>query len=254
MRQTFAIIRHTALETLRARTALWAAATLLVLFAASFFMREIAIADSQRLQTTFLAATSRLACAFIAGVLIISAVVREFNEKGHLLLLSLALGRTRYVVGKFVGFALPLLLLCIGAGALVAAVTGIAPAAPWTLALALEVGVVAAASLFAALTLRQVLPAALLVLGFYLLARGFAGIQLIAHSGLGAEADATGQIMGRVADGLALLLPRLDLFAASARLVDGAVPGGLGAPFAQAVLYCALLLTATGIDIARRDL
>lgn len=254
MRQTFAIMRSTALETLRARTALWAAAALVLLFAASFFVREIAIADSQRLQTTFLAAASRLACAFIASVLIISAVVREFNEKGHLLLLSLALGRTRYVVGKFFGFALPLLLLCVAVGALVATVSDVARAAAWTLTLALEIGVVAAASLFAALALRQVLPATLLVLGFYLLARGIAGIQLIAHSGLGAESGGLEQAMSRVVDGLALLLPRLDLFAASARLVDAAAAGGLGAPLAQAPLYCALLLTATAIDVARRDL
>lgn len=254
MRQTLAIIRYTALETLRARTALWAAATLLLLFAASFFVREVAIADSQRLQTTFLAATSRLACVFIASVLIISAVVREFNEKGHLLLLSLALGRTRYVIGKFFGFVLPLLLLCVGAGALVAAVAGIAPAAPWTLTLTLELGMMAAASLFAALSLRQVLPATLLTFGFYLLARGIGGIQLLAHSSLAAESDIGRQLMGRMVDGLALLLPRLDLFAASARLVDSAAAGGIAAAFMQAVLYCALLLAATSLDVARRDL
>lgn len=252
MRQTLAIIRYTALETLRARTAAWAAATLLLLLAASFFVREIAIADSHRLQTTFLAATSRLACVFIASVLIISAVVREFNEKGHLLLLSLALGRTRYVLGKFFGFVLPLALLCAGAGALVSAVAGVAPAATWGLALMLEIVVVAAASLFAALTLRQVLPSLLVTLGFYLLARGIGSIQLLAHSSLTPGAS-TQQVMSRIVDGIALLLPRLDLFAASAQLVQPAA-GGITAPLVQAALYGALLLTAASIDVARRDL
>jgi ABC-type transport system involved in multi-copper enzyme maturation permease subunit len=252
MRQTLAIVRYTALETLRARTALWAAATLLLLFAASFFLREVAIADSHRLQTTFLAAAARLACALIGSVLIISAVVREFNEKGHLLLLSLALGRGRYVLGKFFGFLLPMALLCLGAAALVGAVVGAAPAAEWGLKLMLEVAVVAAVSLFAALSMRQVLPALLLTFGFYLLARSIESIQLLAHSSLGA--DGTGQrLMGWAVDGLALLLPRLDLFAASASLV-GPPPAGMAVPLAQAALYCALLLAAAGIDLARRDL
>ncbi len=252
MRQTLAIIRYTALETLRARTALWAAATLLLLLAASFFVREIAIADSHRLQTTFLAAAARLACALIGSVLIISAVVREFNEKGHLLLLSLALGRNRYLLGKFFGFLLPLTLLCLGAGVLVAAVAGIAPAATWGLKLMLEVAVVAAVSLFAALSLRQVLPALLVSLGFYLLARGIGSIQLLTHSSLG-PGGAGQHPLAWTVDGLALLLPRLDLFAASASLV-GAAPAGIAVALTQGVLYCALLLAAAGIDLARRDL
>lgn len=252
MRQTLAILRYTALETVRARAAPWAAATLLLLFAASFFVREVAIADSHRLQTTFLAAAGRLACALIGSVLIISAVVREFNEKGHLLLLSLALGRNRYLLGKFFGFLLPLTLLCLVAAVLVAAVAGLVPAATWGLKLMLEVAVVAAVSLFAALSLRQVLPALLVSLGFYLLARSIGSIQLLAHSSLGP--DGTGQhLMGRIVDGLALLLPRLDLFAASASLV-GPPPAGIAVAFAQATLYCALLLAAAGIDLARRDL
>jgi ABC-type transport system involved in multi-copper enzyme maturation permease subunit len=253
MRQTLTITRYTALETLRARTALSAAATVVLLFAASFFVREIAIADSLRLQTTFLAASGRLACVFIASVLIISAVVREFNEKGHLLLLSLDLGRTQYVLGKFFGFALPLALLCGGMGVLVGVVGGFAPAVFWAFTLVLEISLMAAVSLFCALSMRQVLPATLLTVGFYLLARSIGGIQLLAHSGLAAGQGTGQQVVGRIVDGLALLLPRLDLFAASARLVDNAA-AGISAVLVQTALYCALLLAAASIDVARRDL
>jgi len=253
MRPILAIIRRTALETLRARAALWAAATVLLLFAASFFVREIAIADSHRLQTTFLGATSRLACVLIASVLIISAVVREFNEKGHLLLLSMDLGRTQYVLGKFFGFALPAAAMGVAIGALVGSVAGFAQTADWTAALVFELMLMAAVSLFAALALRQMLPAMLFAVGFYLLARAIGGIQLLAHSGLGMGEGMGQQAMGRIVDALALLLPRLDLFAASERLVADAA-GGVVAPLIQAVLYCALLLAAAAIDVARRDL
>lgn len=252
MRQTLAIARYTSLEALRTRAAIWAGALLLLLFAASFFIREIAIADSHRLQTTFLAATSRLACVFIASLFIISAVVREFNDRGHLLLLSQDLSRARYAAGKFLGFAFPLALLCVAAGVLIGLIAGLAPTVAWTIALVLEVALMAAVSLFCALSLRQVLPAAMLSLGFYLLARGIADIQLIAHASLGGS-DAGQHLMARMVDGLALLLPRLDVFAASQMLVDGASQNLPGAML-QTLLYGALALTAATIDLFRREL
>lgn len=253
MRQTLAIARYTALEALRTRTAISAGAMLLLLFAASFFIREIAIADSHRLQTTFLGATSRLACVFIASLFIISAVVREFNDKGHLLLLSQDLSRAQYAVGKFLGLLLPVGLMCLAAGALTGLLAGLTPASSWTLALVLEVTLMAAISLFCALSLRQVLPAAMLASGFYLLARAISDIQLIAHASLSGGDGAGQHFMARAVDGLALLLPRLDTFAASQWLVDGAARD-LVAMTLQTLLYGALALTAATIDLFRREL
>lgn len=253
MRQTLAIARYTALEALRTRAAISAGALLLLLFAASYFIREIAIADSHRLQTTFLAATSRLACVFIASLFIISAVVREFNDKGHLLLLSQDLSRAQYALGKFLGFAFPLAVLCVAAGMLEGLIAGFPHTIGWTVALVLEVTLMAAVSLFCALSLRQVLPAAMLSLGFYLLARGMADIQLIAHASLNGDSDVSQHLMARMADGLALLLPRLDTFASSQLLVDGASQN-LPAVLAQTLLYGALALTAATIDLFRREL
>ena len=252
MRQTLAIARYTALEALRTRTAISAAAMLLLLFAASFFIREIAIADSHRLQTTFLAATARLAGIFIASLFIISAVVREFNDKGQMLLLSLALGRGQYVVGKFLGFLLPVALMSLASSVLVALVAGFGPTLTWAAALLLESAIMSAVSLFCALSLRQTLPSAALAMAFYLLARGLAGIQLIAHHSL--EAGGAQSMMTTLVDGLGLLLPRLDAFAASRLLVETVSAAALGPMLAQAALYCALALAAASIDFARRDL
>lgn len=253
MRQILAIARYTSLEALRGRAAISAGMLLLLLFAASFFIREIAIADSHRLQTTFLAAASRLACVFVGSLFIISAVVREFNDRGHLLLLSHDLSRARYAMGKLLGFVLPLTLMCIAAGLLTSAIAGFVPGGAWTLGLVLEVVLMAAVSLFCALSLRQVLPAALLSLGFYLLARSMADIQLIARANLTSGSDAGAQLMTRLADALALLLPRLDLFAASQPLVDAA-PRDLGAAALQTLIYGALAMTAATIDLFRREL
>lgn len=247
MSQILAIVRHTALEALRARSLLWALLTLIVLFALSLFLRELALTDSQRLQTTFLAATSRLACALVTAALIIGAVVREFNEQGHLLLLSLPLPRTRYLLGKFLGFAAVALVLALASGFLLALNAPPALVLGWSVSLLLELGIVAAMAVFAAFSLRQWLPALLLTLGFYLLARSIGGLQLLAH------AAATGTPwLATLTDAVAWLLPRLDGFAASARLLGET--GGLAAALVQSLLYCALLLTAAAVDVTRRDL
>ena len=252
MRQILAVARYTSLETLRARTALWAGALLLLLFAASFFLREISIADSHRLQTTFLAAGCRLACVFIGSLFIISAVVREFNDRGHLLLLSQDLSRVTYVLGKFLGLAAPLVLLCVAAGALVLLLAGPAALA-WTWALILEMMLMSAVGLFCALSLRQILPATLVAFGFYVLSRSMADIQLIAHASLAQDSGPSQLWMTRMADGLALLLPRLDTFAPSLALVEP-THLQLSSILLQTLLYAGLALAAASTDLFRREL
>jgi ABC-type transport system involved in multi-copper enzyme maturation permease subunit len=250
MRQTFAIARYTALEAIRTRASLFAAVMLALLLAASYFVREIAITDSLRLQTTFLAAALRFACIFIASAFIIGAVAREFNDKGQLLLLSLALTRVQYVLGKFFGFVAVVVVLCLLAGLVVSVVSRGTQTLYWSCALALEAAIMTAISLFCALSLRQIAPAATVVVGFYLLSRSIASIQLMAHSSVvsGTHAAAT------LVDALALLLPRMDLFAGSARLVEPVSWSGLLALATQAALYCGVALVAASLDLHRKDL
>jgi ABC-type transport system involved in multi-copper enzyme maturation permease subunit len=247
MRAVLAIAHHTALEALRGRTLLWSAATLLFLVGASLFLREIAIADGARLQTAFLAASMRLAGAFIAATVIIGAMVREFNEQGHLLLLSLPLTRSRYCAGKFLGFTWVLFLLALMAALLLALFVPPVRAAAWGVALFLELLIVGSMGLFAAVSLRQMLPALLLTLGFYGLARAIGGIQLLAHWN-----PTQGAWLTPLVDGLAWLLPRLDGFAASARVLGEG--GSLTPALVQSALYCALLINLTLLDVNRRDL
>lgn len=154
-RAIFTIACFTFIEAARARLMRLLLLVLLAAFAGSLFLNEIAIADSQRIQTAFLAATLRPASVFVLSLFIISSLAREFNDKGLELILSLDLPRASYVLGKQLGFMGVALLLAAAVSLLLAAFAPASQAALWGLSLLGELWIVAALSLFCLLTFRR---------------------------------------------------------------------------------------------------
>ena len=89
----FTIARFTLLEAMRTRLPWLVLAAILIAFLASLFAREIAITETTRVQTALLAAGLRLAAVFIVGLYVMTSMIREFNDKGLELVLSLDLSR-----------------------------------------------------------------------------------------------------------------------------------------------------------------
>jgi Cu-processing system permease protein len=254
MQRIRAIAYYTLLEARRTRLALLLAAALLLLLAAAFFVSELAVIEGQRLRVSFYAAGARFAGVFIVCAHVLGSITREFNDKGIDALLALDLPRAHYVLGKLGGF--------LAIGVLVAVVSCLplavqaAPAAvlQWGAALALELSVLAAFSLFCVIAFGQFIPAAGLVLAFYLLARTLTAIQLIsAHpiSGTGTLSHTVGRWM---VDALALVMPALDRWPQTAWLIDAPAPwSAFGGIAAQAALYILLLAGAAMVDFERRN-
>jgi hypothetical protein len=169
------------------------------------------------------------------------------------LALSLPLSRAAQYLGRLAGFvACAIVLAAVFALPLLAwAPPG--AAALWALSLACEAALVAAAALFFAMTLAQLVPAIAATAGLYLLARSIAAIQAIAAGPL-AE-DTLAQRAARVAvDGVALLLPRLDAVTRSEWLLYGAPAAGTYlAGLAGLALYGSLLVAAGLFDFHRRN-
>jgi ABC-type transport system involved in multi-copper enzyme maturation permease subunit len=254
LHQIRAIARYTLLEALRTRLPLLLTVVLALLLALGFFVSELAIIESQRLRVSFYAAGARFAAVFIVSAHVLGSITREFNDKGIDALLALDLPRPHYILGKLGGF--------LAIAAAVAAITGLPlllqaplPAVlQWGAALALELAVVAAFSLFCVMAFGQFIPAAALVLAFYLLARSLTAIQLIsAHpvSGAGKLSHTVGRWM---VDGLALVMPALDRWPQTAWLIDAVSPWpSLATWLVQAVLYVAMLAGAAMVDFQRRN-
>jgi hypothetical protein len=217
------------------------------------FLSQVAITESRALQLAVLAAVLRACAVFLIAAQVAASVLREMNDKGMELALSLPLSRAAQYLGRLAGFvACAIVLAAVFALPLLAwAPPG--AAALWALSLACEAALVAAAALFFAMTLAQLVPAIAATAGLYLLARSIAAIQAIAAGPL-AE-DTLAQRAARVAvDGVALLLPRLDAVTRSEWLLYGAPAAGTYlAGLAGLALYGSLLVAAGLFDFHRRN-
>jgi ABC-type transport system involved in multi-copper enzyme maturation permease subunit len=253
-RQITTIARYTLLEALRTRLPGLALSAVALLGAASFFVQEIAIAESARLQTGFYAATMRLTAVFIIGLYVISSVTREFNDKGLDVVLALDLPRSHYILGKLVGFLVIGALVALAVSIPLAFLATPATALQWGASLAFELAIVVALSLFCVITFSQLMPAASFVLAFYLLARALTAIRLMGAHPLVDAGTLSHRFITMMMEGLALVMPALDGWTRTAWLVNHpAAWAEIGVLAGQSALYVVLLAGATMFDFYRKN-
>jgi len=181
------------------------------------------------------------------------SMVREFNDKVLELMLAQPWPRALYLFGKFVGFSTAAIVLAVVLALPLLPFVPLERIPAWTLSLACELVVLTAMSLLCVITLTHVVPALAAVLGFYVLGRSIAAIQVIAMASesSGAWSDrAANWIVGAIA----LILPRFDQMTQSAWLV-GAPPSAalLGTVLLQTALYTLLLVAAAQFDLHRQN-
>ena len=230
-----------------------AAAALLISLALAAFVSQVALTESRALQLAIVAALGRACAVFLIAAHVATSLLREMNDKGLELMLSLPLPRSTQYLGRLAGFAAcGAALAALFAAPLFAWATP-AAVALWAVSLALECAVVAAAALFFAVSLGQLVAALAATAGLYLLARSIAGIQAIAASPL-AEESMTHEIARWGVEGVALLLPRLDAVTRTDWLVYGAPePRAYLQGLAGLLIYGALLTAAGLFDFQRES-
>lgn len=253
-RQITTIARYTLLEAMRTRLPLVAAVALGLLFAASLFLREIAITESMRVQTGFYAAGARLAIVFMATLYVLAGMARELNDRVLDVVLACDLPRTHYILGKAGGFLAAGALLAVAASVPLAWLAGMPAALQWGVSLAVEAGVMIALALFCIVTFSQLTTAAGFVFGFYVLARALTAMRLMsAQPPAGADAlphDA----MSLLVEALALVMPAFDRWTQTAWLVNTpAAWSEYGALMLQGLVYLAALGAAAMFDFCRKN-
>jgi ABC-type Na+ efflux pump permease subunit len=234
---------------------LWLAAIVIAAgLGLALFLRQVAITESREIQTVVLAALLRFSSVFILATMVIASIVRESNDKVMELLLSLPHPRSRYILGKFAGYALvAVVLACVFSLplALFAQAGGILA---WMLSLSCELLIVAAVSLFCALSLTQMLSAVAAVAAFYLLARSISAMQIIAVASMAGTPSFADRTIAQVVDLVALVFPALDRMTETAWLLHGPPDSrALIGLLAQTAVYLVLIVAATLFDFYRRN-
>lgn len=251
----FTIARFTLLEAHRTRLLLLAMVVLVVVWTGSLFIHQIAITESDRLQWSFYASTSRLACVLVLALYITSSMVREFNEKGLELLLSLDLPRASYLLGKLSGFVAvaAVLALLTGAPMMMYAPPGVIGV--WSASLFCELAIVAALSIFCIVTLHHVLPAIMLVCGLYILGRSISAMRLMAETELLGTMGGTRPAIDLGVDALAYLVPALDRFALTEWIAERTVAASVLPPIAMQTAIAVIVLVAAALfDFYRKEI
>ncbi len=255
MRTQFAtLICWTGREWLRTRGLLLALGAIVGACAAAAFMAGLAVTEIEAQQHVFYAGLIRPLLVLLLALTVVTNVVRELDDRILESQLARPLARSTWYVAKLCGHLLAALVLaCLAALPLV---RGVPPVdlLVWTLCLASELMIVAAAALACALNLAHVAGAVATVLAFYTLCRVITASVLLSQ---GSTIDLANPVNRAIASGLALLshlLPDLSRYASSAWLVYGSVDADLAYVLTQTVLYTVLLGALGLVDFERRSL
>jgi len=255
MRSALTLARFVMVEGVRSGLPVLAICALGIGVGLAGFLSHLALTESTTLQIGILAAFFRITTVSLLAAFVITSMVRESNDKGMELLLSLPISRTSYYLGKLVGF--------VACGGLLAVVFSLAmlfwstPVAVgvWFVSLTLELSLVAVVSLFFVITMANVVPALAAVAGCYFLGRVIASIQSIGGSPLAVEPGALQQLAVNGIDLVALFLPPLEKVTQTAWLMYSVPPiGELLQLAGLLIVYGALVLAAGLFDFHRRNL
>jgi len=250
---TAILARLVLLEARRGGLPWLAAGGLAVALLLAAFLSQVALTEARPLQLAVLAALLRACAVFLVAVHVSASVIREMNDKGLELMLSLPLPRASHYLGRLAGHAATAVVIALAFALPLLAWASPGALALWTLSLALEGTLVAAAALFFALTLAQPVAAIAATAGLYLLARSMAAIQAIAAGPL-VEPSVAQRVARFCVDAVALLLPRLDAVTRTEWLLYGAPDAAAFAgPMGALVVYLALLTAAGLFDFYRRN-
>ena len=250
-----AIAFYTFLEATRNRLVWLVVAFVVIGFGLSQFVSDIAIAESASFQSSILAAMLRFFAVFTIALFVITSMVREFDDKGLELVLSLPIPRYHYFLGKLLGFSVMAVMTAILCGVVLLVNAPPGQVALWVFSLSFELLIITALSLLCLFTFNQVTLALSAVMAFYLLSRSIEAMQLMARNPIVSADTWSQRIIESFIDGAAFLLPGFARFTRSEWLLYDSGGWQDVAPIAgQSLIYLVLLAGAALFDLYRKNL
>ncbi len=248
------IARFTFHEALRNRLFALLLVGVVGVFGLTEFIGALAMTEAAAVKAVFVAAGTRLFAVIIIALFVITSLSREFNDKGLELLLSLAVPRAAYYLGKLAGSFLLALLFTLVAALLLLLYAELSAVFLWAVSLLCELILIIAFSLLCLFTFSHITVSFVVVIAFYLLARAMHDIQLISHSPILASQSYSQQFISFMIDKLALLLPDLHAFTQSEWLLRAVDWMAIVPVLLQTGIYLAVLASAGLFDLYRKNL
>jgi ABC-type transport system involved in multi-copper enzyme maturation permease subunit len=251
----FVIARFTLLEAVKSRMLWLMVAGLIPAFSLTEFIGSVAITESLQIKSALLGAGLRLFAVFTLALFVSTSMLREWNDKGMELVLSLPIPRGAYYLGKLLGFCVVALATAVLITLGLALYVPFEPLGLWGLSLACELFIVTAVSLLSLISFSQVTTSMSAVFAFYLLARSINAIQLMGRGPLVDTNSFAQEAIRTVVDGLAYVLPDLQRFTQSEWLAYHNVDWERLSPIiGESLIYVSLLAAAGLFDLYRRNL
>nr|VFJ51044.1 MAG: hypothetical protein BECKFM1743C_GA0114222_100932 [Candidatus Kentron sp. FM]VFJ68127.1 MAG: hypothetical protein BECKFM1743A_GA0114220_104656 [Candidatus Kentron sp. FM]VFK21410.1 MAG: hypothetical protein BECKFM1743B_GA0114221_107842 [Candidatus Kentron sp. FM] len=252
------IARYCWLEAVRNRLAWFVGIFFLFSLSLTELIGHLAIAETVLFQSAFLGAVLRFGSVIMMSLLVITTVLREFDDKGVWLILSLPIPRASYFFGKLAGFSsLAVLLAMLCCFALLLYVPP-GQVVIWGISIVCELAIIVASSLLCLFAFGQVTLAFTAVMAFYVLSRGINAFRLMALAAVengGGTSEFTDRVMSGVIDAVAFMLPELDRFTSSDWLVYHVGTWVMLLPIVgQTVVYLMMLTGAALFDLYRKNL
>jgi len=248
------IARYTFLEAIRNRLFLLTVAGLVCLLGIAGFAGELAITESREIQAVLVASLARWFIVMTTALFVITSMVREFNDKGQELILSLPISKVSYYFGKYIGFIYLASVLSVAISLILLIYIGFMPLAGWMFSLICEIAIIVAMSMLCLFTFNNITVSFVVVFAFYLLARTMAAIQLLSASPILEAQSIFQEFMNTLVHLIAFVLPDLDRFTRSDWLVYGLESEALLFVLVQTVIYLAILFAAGLFDLYRKEI
>ena len=220
------------------------------------FVGDLAIIENRAVETSLLAAAYRFCAVFVMVIVVISTIVREFNDKCLVLYLSLPISRAIYFVGKLAGFYIAGIIVAFIFSLIMAYYADFPRALLWFSSLACEIILMTTFGLFCVITFnQQVLASLSAAFLFYLLCRVSDTIYLISQGEILLRTTGSTFIQW-VVKVLVVVLPNLERFTRTEWLAYGDFSAGdvMFPIVAQTVIYTVLAAAAALIDFRRKNL
>jgi len=250
-----AIARVVFLEAVRGRLLWLVIAILIIGLGLAEFTADVAITESEQIVRGLLGSWLRASAVFVMALFVVTSMVRDFNDKGTELILSLPIPRGVYLFGRLAGYsgvAAVMALLCV---LFLLLYVPVDQALIWSLSLLCELILIVALAVLCLLTLNHTTLGMSAVMGFYLLARAMGAIELIGQNPLLDLSSVSQQVINSLLTGLAYLLPDLYHFTLSQWLIyEDATPQVLLPILGQSFIYVVLLCAASLFDLQRKVL